>query len=398
MSHAGKARLVRILFTFAGGNGHFHPLNPIARAAEAAGHTVAMTGRPSLVPAIEAAGFTAFPTGKDTGPPQRIPLRTYSAEREDRDFREGFADRLTRERAPDILALCDEWHPDLLICDETDFGCMIAAERRGLPYASVLVIAAGSFVRHELIAEPLQKVRSDHELPPDPDLIMLSRYLVLSPFPPSIRDPAFPLPPTAHSIRPLVPEPPAGDAAPPWLADLDDAPAVYFTLGTAFNLESGDLFARVLAGLRDLPIQLVVTVGREIDPEEFGPQPGHVHIERYIPQAVLLPHCDVVVSHGGSGSVMGALTHGLPSVLIPLGADQPMNAARCEALGVARVQDAVGLTPESVREAVAALLADATYREHAEHVRKEIAALPGPAHAVELLEQLVVEKRPLIPG
>jgi UDP:flavonoid glycosyltransferase YjiC (YdhE family) len=86
-----------------------------------------------------------------------------------------------------------------------------------------------------------------------------------------------------------------------------------------FNLESDDLFARVLTGLRDLPINLVVTVGREIDPEELGPQPANVHVVRYVSQCSVLPHCDLVVSHGGSGSVIGAPAHGLPLVVVPMG-------------------------------------------------------------------------------
>jgi MGT family glycosyltransferase len=158
-------------------------------------------------------------------------------------------------------------------------------------------------------------------------------------------------------------------------------------------MESGDLFQRVLAGLRELPIDLVVTVGRDIDPAEFGPQPANVHIERYVPQAILLPHCRLVVSHGGSGSVLGALTHGLPMVLLPLGADQPLNAARCETLGVARVLDAVGATPLMVREAVSRVLDDPAYRRAAEGFRDEIEALPEPRHAVLLLERLAEEQR-----
>jgi UDP:flavonoid glycosyltransferase YjiC (YdhE family) len=116
---------------------------------------------------------------------------------------------------------------------------VIAAERLDLPYATVLCIASGSFVRTEVVGEPLNEVRAEHGLPPDPELEMLSRYLVLSPFPPSYRDPAFPLPATAHSLRPLAAAPTADDAAPAWLADLAGAPTVYFALGTIFNMESG---------------------------------------------------------------------------------------------------------------------------------------------------------------
>ena len=67
---------MRILFTFAGGYGHFEPLIPIARAAAHAGHTVAVAGRASLGPTIEVAGFTAFPTWPpfNGAPPKRLPL------------------------------------------------------------------------------------------------------------------------------------------------------------------------------------------------------------------------------------------------------------------------------------------------------------------------------------
>jgi UDP:flavonoid glycosyltransferase YjiC (YdhE family) len=316
-------------------------------------------------------------------------------DREDRDLREGFATRLARERVTAVLELSAAWQPDLLVCDEIDFGAVVAAERLGLPYATVLVIAAGSFVRQEVVGEPLNALRAEHGLPPDPDLAMLNRYLVLSPCPPSYRNLAFPLPATAHSIRPLTLGAAPNNTLPPWRVHLNGAPIVYFTLGTVFNLESGDLFERVLAGLRELPINVIATVGREINPAEFGPQPANIQIERYIPQLVILPHCAAVVSHGGSGSVMGALAHGLPMVLIPMGADQPHNAARCAQLGVARVLDAVEATPETVRLAVAAVLAKSSYRRAAERMRDEIAALPGPAHTLMLLERLAMEKRPI---
>lgn len=387
---------MRILFTFVGGSGHFEPLVPIARAAETAGHTIAFGCGPSMAATVEAAGFTVFVLGTGSGGArERIPLRPVDIAREEQEFRDGFAREGAAYRAPLTMALCGEWQPDLFVCDETDFGGMIAAEKLGLPYALVIVLAAGGFTRPELIAAPLDEVRAQHGLPPDPDLAMLSRYLVLAPFPPSYRDPAFPLPATAHAFRPLTPAPMEQPATAPWLADPNDAPIVYFTLGTIFNTESGDLFARVLAGLRDLPINLLVTVGRHIDPAEFGPQPRNVRIEQYIPQAAILPWCSAVVSHGGSGSVLGALAHGLPMVLIAMGADQPHNAARCAALGVAEVLDPVAATPALVRAALTTVLADPSYRAAAARMRAEIAALPEPAHVVGLLERLAAERRPL---
>lgn len=387
---------MRILFTFVGGAGHALPLVPIARTAHARGHTVAFAGHTGMAPGIQAAGFAHFPLGRKTGGTrQKSPLLPVDMKREEHDLRERFVRRAARERVPDLLALSAEWQPDLVVCDEIDFGSMVAAERLGLPYASVLVIAAGSLVRPDVVGESLEELRTAYGLPPDPQLEMLHRYLVLAPFPPSYRDPAFPLPPTAHSIRPLASDPTPHDTVPPWLADLPDKPTVYFTLGTEFNLESGDLFARVLAGLSNLPINLVITVGRQIDPADFGPQPEHIRVERYIPQALLLPRSSLSLSHGGSGSVMGALSYGVPMVLIPMGADQPLNGERCAALGVARVLDPIAATPDGIREAVEVVLAGASYRLQAERMRAEIAALPGPDYAVDLLERLAAEKSPL---
>jgi len=286
----------------------------------------------------------------------------------------------------------------VLVCEETDFGGVVAAVRLGLPYATVLVTVAGSFARRELLAGPLNALRAEHGLPPDPDLAMLTRFLVLSPVPDSFRHPDFPLPATAHVIGPAPVDPAAVDPAPPWLAGLPPGrPTVYLTLGTVFNLESGDLFPRALAGLSGSDINLVVTVGQHLDPAEFGPQPANVHIGRYMPQEALLPHCDLVVSHGGSGSVIGALAHGLPMVLIPMGADQPHNAARCAALGVARVLDPMTATPQVVRTAASAVLTDPAYRRAAGGLAAQLAAAPPPEYAVGLLERLATERRPL-PG
>jgi UDP:flavonoid glycosyltransferase YjiC (YdhE family) len=82
-------------------------------------------------------------------------------------------------------------------------------------------------------------------------------------------------------------------------------------------------------------------------------------------------------------------------VLIPMGADQPHNAARCADLGIARVLDAGRVTAQAAGEAVSAVLADRAYRLAAERLRDEIAAQPGPEYAVMLLERLAAQRRPL---
>ena len=384
---------MRVLFTFAGGTGHFIPLLPIARAMATEGHHVAFGAQPALLSTVQNAGFEAFDTDGNTfnDDALRSPLLKLDWAREYQAVREGYARRIARPRARAILAHAAQWKPGLLVCDEMDFGCMVAAERLGIPHATMLVIASGLLATHDLLAEPLNDLRAEHGLPCDPDLTMLSRFLVLSPFPASFRDPGSPLPPTAHAFRAAVL---AAEVSPAWLSSLPNRPTIYVTLGTVFNVESGDLFHRLLKGLRNLPVNLVVTVGPRMIPAELGPQPDNVWIEQYVDQQSLLPRCALVVSHAGSGTVLGALAHGLPMLLLPIGADQPFNAQRAQALGVAQVLDPTEATPDTLRQNVVALLASAGHRRAAERIRDEIALLPGQETAVALLSKLAEDRTP----
>ena len=98
-------------------------------------------------------------------------------------------------------------------------------------------------------------------------------------------------------------------------------------MGTVWN-RNLDIFRTVIEAVHDEDITLIVTVGRHNDPASLGPQPDDVHVHQYIPQSVLLPRCDAVITHGGSGTTLGALAFGVPLVLLPQGADQYANAER----------------------------------------------------------------------
>ena len=391
---------MRILFSFHEGPGHYNPLVPIAQAAVVAGHTVAFSADPKRTALPEADGFTAFPTGIDPhGSPESVAIEErYDAappgrEREDRLIRDGFAGVYPRAKASDMVALCRKWRPDVIVWDEANLGAPIAADVLGVPNVSVLVLAAGSLLRHDLMANGLNTIRTEHGLPPDPVLAMLRRFLVLSPFPEGFRDPAFPLPPTARTVRPLLRGAVPGETLPEWANELPEQPVVYLSLGTAFDRDLAvAIFRRVIPALAGLPISLIVTVGRGIDPAELGEQPDNVHVERYMSQTLLLPMVDLFVSHAGSGSVMGALSYGVPLALIPRGADQPANAARCEALGVGRIIGTPEITGEQARRAVEAMLADPADRRAAGRIRNDIAALPGVDHALALIERVATER------
>jgi UDP:flavonoid glycosyltransferase YjiC (YdhE family) len=394
---------VRALFTFTGGNGHFLPTLPIARSLAARGHEVLYSPQEMMVGTVKSAGFPAVGSGGRTllDPSERLPLTAVDRVREQQVFRDHFAGATARERSSRLLGVAAQFRPDVVVRDEADVGAAVAAERLGIPHVSVVVLAAGGFVTVELLSGALDELRARHGLDPDPGMNMVHRYLTLVPVPPSFRDPADPLPATAQHIRPAVLDPPKAGEPPDtssmrvvnWLSAATNRPTVYFTLGTVFHQESGDLFPRVVAALTQLDVRVLVTVGREIDPAELGVRAApHVLIERYVPQERVLPMCDMVISSAGSGGVVGALAFGVPLVLLPMGADQPQNADRCSALGIGRTLDPITSTGAQIREAVAAVLADPSYRDAARRIQQETGSLPTSAHAAVLIENLVRDR------
>ena len=314
-------------------------------------------------------------------------------------IRKLFAGLYAERMVPDLLAIAEDWQPDLIVREVGEFGGCVAAEVLGIPHASVRSdTLLSTYSQRHLVSEEMSHLRAVYGLPSDPDVAMLFRYLHLALEPPRFHDPTLPLAPTSHLLRPVPFSQSGGEGAPAWLAGLPDRPTVSATLGTVFNSRLPGLFQAILDGLQDEPVNVILTIGRNQDPAQFGPQPDNVHIERYIPQSLLFPYCDLVITHAGFSTVADALAHGLPLVPIPIDADQPLNAERCAALGVAEVIEQDQRTPAAIRRAVRTVLADPSYRRNAEQVRHEIAQLPGPQHAAALLERLAVEKQALLSG
>lgn len=370
---------MRILVTFVGGVGHLMPLLPLGRAARAAGHEVAFAGSGGLVPRIEEAGFVAYatsPSPHHSGAPASrdlTPVRVMGERATEVEFAENFATRGARRMASAVPEVIEEFRPDVVVRDETDLGTTIAAELGDLPVVTHLVLASGLLVRPELVAPRLDVVRAEHGLAPDPDLSRLTSGTILSDAPPSFRSPDSPL-----ALAPLhYRSGPVRRVHP-----RTGRPLVHGTLGTIFNTTSGDLLERLVAGLAELEADVVVTVGREIDPAELGPLPAHVRIERFVPHDELLARASLVVSHGGSGSFMGSLAHGLPSVLLPLGADQPHNARRARELGLATTMDAATATPSEIAEQARVTLADDAMVRRCREVAAALHSLPGVESAV----------------
>ena len=117
----------------------------------------------------------------------------------------------------------------------------------------------------------------------------------------------------------------------------------------------------------------------------MGNQPENVHVARYIPQTELLPLCAAVISHGGSGTFLGALAHGLPQVWVPQGADQFANAEAGERYGAGLTLHTEDVTTALVSDAVEKLLCDESSRLAAQELSREISEMPEPAAVARII-------------
>jgi UDP:flavonoid glycosyltransferase YjiC (YdhE family) len=449
----------RFLFTSIPGFGHFHPIVPLAKALKAAGHDVAVATAPAFCDAVSAAGLEPIPAGLDWDESrllETVPeLREVPRERQGEwMMRRLFLDRGPRAIVPALLDIAPAWRPHVVLPGTYEFGGALAAEKLGLPYASCSIsFRWNAWVLKHSAGPALARLRREFGLPPDPGFKAFGRHLDLCFVPPAwtlteaLMRPALTrlvrrlairsdlsLGQRMLAVRALVlqrllalaeaggqAQPGAaatsfigrrraeGAAPPAWLAELPHARTVYVSLGTVFPVQYPEVFDAVLAGLREEAVNLVLTVGKDLDPARFGAQPPNVRIERLLPPEqleALLPHVDLCISHSGYGTVMDALALGVPLVLLPLAADQPVIAQTCFLSGVAPDLPAEAwrmgakglpivrpdrLTPAVVRGAALKALEDPRYRAAARAVQAQLAALPDLETAVDRLAALAAK-------
>jgi UDP:flavonoid glycosyltransferase YjiC (YdhE family) len=396
---------MRALFTVQPALGHFHPLVPVAQALESEGHDVAFCSSASFRPEVERYGFEYFDGGLDW---VASDLTTWTAfppmpPPPDPAFpgfvRTVFADITTRAMAPDVLSIADAWRPDLIVREVMEWSGALVAELLDLPHASVGGNAYSAVDSPEIsyfpgnrlfAAEPYARHRTELGLPSDPGMEKPFQYLHLCFTPREWDRPGLPAPANTVYVRHTSVGRP-DEALPAWVDRMPDRPTVYGALGTIAHALPG-VFEGILEALRDEDVNLVLAVGRDVS--AFGPQPRNVHLEPWIPQTHLLPLCDVFITHGGFNSVKEGLSVGVPLVVLPIMSDEPYSAERVDALGVGAALGPAKRSPETIRQAVRALLDDAAYRTRAAAFRDQMLALPGPDRIVELLTSLTTERLP----
>ncbi|MEP6892816.1 MAG: nucleotide disphospho-sugar-binding domain-containing protein [Gaiellaceae bacterium] len=379
---------MRFLFSCTASEGHFRPLVPLARACVDAGHDVAFATAGSFGDRVESAGFRVLAAGMDQAelkvrhePYRRELLSMPPNERRPYGFSSRFALIDAPAKLADLRLAAGDWQPDLIVHESADLAAPLVAATLGVPSVHHSFGRLVPRACYERSAEATDVLWQSQGLDPEPLCgAFRGRYIDICP--PSLQSESVPAGVPVLRLRPTEPEDVSG-ASIPWHIRRPERPIVYVTLGTSFNDPS--IFRLLLDALAGLDCNVLATIGRGNDPASLEPLPENAVVERYIPQAQVLPHANLVVGHGGSGSTLGALAHGLPQLLLPQGADQFENANACRAAGAARMLMPDQLTVAAARTEIDLLFDDPSYGQRAMEIAAEIAAMPSAADVVPFL-------------
>jgi UDP:flavonoid glycosyltransferase YjiC (YdhE family) len=367
---------VRILFSSTPGEGHIRPLLPLARALRARGHEVAFATGAIWRERLEEQGFGFLAAGPDVITPVGVINPEERARITPADMRLFVFPRIFgRGQAPaktrELLEHTRTWTPDAFVTETSDLAAPIVAAALEVPLVNHSFGAMLPLRVAEAAAEVVAPLWREHGLEPDP-YAGTFRGLYVDVAPPALANGE----PPAESVRLRLVERTA--AAPP--PDGVEAPFVYATMGTIFN--EPQAFRTLLDALDGRPALVTTGRGGSVD----GPVPKGVRLAEFVPQEEVLPHARAVVSHGGSGTMLGALAHGLPLVLVPQGADQFDNAVLCERAGAALVVMPEEASAARIRAALDRVLEEPSFAEAAGRVAAEIAAMPSADEVAQRVE------------
>ncbi|WP_216898371.1 glycosyltransferase [Nocardia alni] len=263
----------------------------------------------------------------------------------------------------DALKQALEFEPDLIVGEWVDFVTPLLAAKFGVPWVAHSI---GGPLPVEFVGAMRRRAEQQHGRL---SVVPRERLALVDPFPDSLRlstDTA----PEADRVmirpggvavsfagRPSLPVPsrPAGTAR------------VLLTMGT--TVDDAALLSTLARAVAETGVDVLVTS----EPERLEAH-ERVHAIGFTPLDELLPEVDVVIGSAGSGTLLASLAAGVPSVLFPVLADQPLNAARASHRGVAEVL----ADPAEAGAAVGRVLGDPAYRRAAKEVAAEIATLPAP--------------------
>jgi len=169
-----------------------------------------------------------------------------------------------------------------------------------------------------------------------------------------------------------------------------ERPLLYISLGSIFTNQP-EFYKQCFAAFADQPWQVVLSIGKHIDPTTLGPVPVNFLLSPYVPQLDILPRTRLFVTHAGTNSVMESMYFGVPMVLIPQQPEQQMHAQRVVDLGLGVMLDKGSVTASTLRDAVERVAHDEAYRERVQQMKQITREAGGYQRAVDAIMQFTEE-------
>jgi MGT family glycosyltransferase len=383
------------LFALVDGGGTVPPELGVVRRLVDRGHHVTVLAEDTMADEVADTGATfrrwATAPNRPSRQPDDDPYRDWECKNPLQLF-DRLLDRQFVGPAPRYAADVDdaiaEHRPDLIVCSMFVPGAMVAAEGAGIPFdmlmPNIYMLPADGLPPMGLGLQPARGVlgrardrvitamterawakgldrmnalRAERRLPALERLWDQAeharRKLVLTS---EAFDFPAEFPENVRYVGAILDDPEwAGDEVP---VPGGSGPFVLVAMSSTFQ-DQRESLQRVVDALSRMPVRALVTTGPAIDPTtiEHG---DNVRVVRSAPHGALLPAADVVVTHGGHGTVVKALAAGVPLVVLPHGRDQADNAARLVARH-AGVKVSRKAKPKSIASAIDRVLSDPAF-------------------------------------
>jgi zeaxanthin glucosyltransferase len=405
-------------------SGHLNPMTALARKLQSRGHEVVFFGFPDVEPFVRAAGLDFVPYGEAEFPVGSIE-KFYSSVATMRGFEvvrhscmnlNPYLTQVTFDHLAEKLATTGV---EALVIDTIHFFIELVPLSMSIPYVhiwNVLHLDFSGATPPSLFSSPLdtspeglmRNAENIHKMGAilgplaevarayaekvglkidwnDPGATV-SKLAVITQTPREFDFPGIPWPAHFQYAGPFHDEKGREPVPFPW-ERLTGKPLIYGSLGTLVNgLE--DVYKHILKAVEPLEdIQVVLSVGKNIRPENLGRIPFNAIVVRSAPQIELLKRAALCITHAGLNTALESLAHGVPMVAIPIGYDQPGVAARIEHHGAGELIELGDLTTERLRELIEKVLQNPSYRARAEYFQKVISRSRGLDVAANIIEQ-----------
>jgi MGT family glycosyltransferase len=406
-------------------SGHLNPMTALARRLQSRGNEVVFFGVPDVEPFARAAGLDFVPYGETEYPVGSID-RVYSSVAKLHGFE--VVRHSCMDLNPDLTRVAFDYLAEklattgveALVIDTIHFFIELVPLSMSIPYVHIWNVLhldfsgatppslfgspldtspeglnrnAANLQKLGAILGPIAEVARSYaekvglKIDWNDPGATVSKLAVITQTPKEFDFPGIPWPAQFHYAGPFHDDEGREPVFFPW-EELTDQPLIYASLGTLVN-GLDHMYKHILEAVEPLAdVQVVLSVGKNINPENLGPIPSNTIVVRSAPQIELMKRAALCITHAGLNTTLESLAHGVPMVAIPIGYDQPGTATRIAHHGTGEFIEVDELTTDRLRGLIEKVLQDPSYRERADYFQNVISKTRGLDVAADVIEQV----------